>query len=359
MTNLKILDLSHNQISYLHANIFDSASSIKVDHWLKPQCLNISHNKLSSDSFLRCLYKLENLDRLDVSANEIYHLNVYKLMKYLKGNTAKNLQHLFLKQIGQSHSEVMGLKDDDIRSLFPQLVCWDFKKFAPPEKKTSQKAENIEEKSGEKVTGEGFGKMKDVVQKKDWSGIKRKYKKSSANVLKDITNLAGTPGQIETRDKSFKANKSFRNGNSYANIYSNQVSAFRASSPMSRSPNPRKTAESTLGVTSKSFHKQSLSKLTPKSISKAKKANFFSNPFLEPSENSSKKLAKNSAQTGSFQNPFCQSNPKRTSLKAPLSKSPRGSLNICARVKKGPESVFLEDIPQKVLPSQDVSELSV
>ena len=127
MTNLKILDLSKNHIEVLHPNLFEGNGKLTVGP--PHQALNISSNQIKKDIYLRCLFKLSNLDRLDISHNCIYSLTFLALEKNIR-NSLKSLKHLFFKQVGQSFSDMFPNeknKKEFLESL-SGLKCWDFKR---------------------------------------------------------------------------------------------------------------------------------------------------------------------------------------------------------------------------------------
>ena len=84
---------------------------------------------LKKDLYLRCLFKLNSLDRLDISHNCIYSLTYLSLEKNIK-NSLKSLKHLFFKQVGQSFGDMFPNEKNKERFLevLSGLNCWDFKK---------------------------------------------------------------------------------------------------------------------------------------------------------------------------------------------------------------------------------------
>lgn len=76
MKNLESLDLSYNKIKMLHPNLFSKNRSLIS--------LNISNNFIENESYLRCIYKLKHLERVDLSVNKLYNLSFSKLLKYIK-----------------------------------------------------------------------------------------------------------------------------------------------------------------------------------------------------------------------------------------------------------------------------------
>lgn len=90
--------------------------------------MDVSHNKLAQEGKLKCLSKLQNLENLDISENEIYTLNYLKLSKFLK-RCSQNLKILYFKQIGQTSEDLIPNKKAAVKFSLecPNLADWDFK----------------------------------------------------------------------------------------------------------------------------------------------------------------------------------------------------------------------------------------
>ena len=179
---------------------------------------------MKKDGNLRCLYKQREVEKLDISRNEIYGLNFLKLFKFVK-NYSQNLKCFYFKQIGQNFDDVMPSLEAKTKFMehFENLEKWDFGK-------------GVESVCSRKRQAQQYGRSKSKFELK--SAKKRDVKHLEISL--GNKGKSGMKNRRHRRTVSNLANARVEHKKSKVQRQKSQIMGRRGHSGLTRTPQPKR-----------------------------------------------------------------------------------------------------------------------